>query len=124
MSSSNFQDELRNLEKSIQEDDEWTALKSLHRVKLVEFLKVSETLVANIDKMFEMWEMEIRTNGATRQMQAMGNDMQTDASVLSRGIALIGQEMRRFTERTKQLKKNVRPQKNRFKTSDRKMSDN
>ena len=50
MSNSNFQDELRNLEKSIQEDDEWTALKSLHRAKLVEFLKVSETLIANIDK--------------------------------------------------------------------------
>lgn len=65
--------------------------------------------------MFEMWEKETRTNGATRQMQAMGNDMQTDASVLSRSIALIGQEMRRFTERTKQLEKNVRPQKNRLK---------
>ena len=45
MLSDKFQNELRNLEESIQADNEWTELRSYHRTRLVDFLKLSEDLV-------------------------------------------------------------------------------
>ena len=108
MSSDKFQDELRNLEESIQADNEWTELRSYHRTRLVDFLKLSEDLVANIDKMLKIWEKEFTINGVTSDLAAMGEDIAEDAFALARAIKLLGEEGEHFAERAEQIERDMR----------------
>ena len=88
MSSNKFQNELRNLEA----EREWTELRFYHRTRLVDFLKLSEDLVSNIDKMLSLYEKEFTINGVTSELAAMGEDIAEDAFALAKIINLLGEE--------------------------------
>ena len=107
MSSDRFQNELRNLEESIQANNKWAELRSYHRIRLVDFLKLSEDLVSNVDKMLKMWEQEFTINGPTSELAAMGQDIAEDAFTLGRTLELLGEEANGFAERAMQIERDI-----------------
>ena len=104
---STFQDEVKQLEESIQADNEWTELRSCHRTRLLDFLKLSEELVSNVDKMLKMWEKEFTINGPTNELAAMGQDIAKDAFTLGAAIKLLGAEADGFADRAMQIQRDV-----------------
>ena len=107
MLSDKFQNELKNLEESIQADNEWTELRSRHRTRLVDFLKLSEDLVSNINKMLTIYEREFTIKGVTSELAAMGQDIADDAFALARAIKLLGEEGAVFADRAEQIERDV-----------------
>ena len=106
MSSNKFQNELRILES----EKKWTELRFYHRTRLVDFLKLSEDLVSNIDKMLSIYEKEFTISGVTSELEAMGRDMAEDASALAKIIKLLGEEGNMFANRAKQIEREAASQ--------------
>ena len=107
MLSNTFHDELKSLEESIQADNEWTELKAYQRERLVEFIKLSENLVSNMDKMISIWEEELTKKGFTTELNLRLQDLGTDARSFGRIFKLINKEFRGLTDRILQIKRGI-----------------